>query len=371
MRKTGSVVCILLAAAVVLAAARLAPSLPGNARTYIERKYAGWNGVLHAWVYEGDGCGGSSLLGWLGKCAAAFEKANAGVYIEFEQVPAEKILFLNSAKLKPDLIFFPPGLLSTADGLAEINDDLLRPELRGLGGGHALPVAMGGYIWAVNPDADLQAVALPADTVSGKYSAAAICLLQDSGETEAPIPEYELDIGLAASAMESGILIDENAFARFRNGEFRQVLVSQRELAKLISLRSEGKGVNWQLEGGGDYVYTDQFLYAAILKNNTADAGARAALCSNFLHSMLADEMQKQLAGRGAFPVTEVWAHAGGSALAKLEAQLRRGRLIAPGCFSEYWNADPGSIVRDFTRGSFSQAEALRRLMLAGMRMGM
>ena len=79
MRKTGSVLCMLLASLAVLAAARLAPELPGNARTYIERKYAGWNGVLHAWVYEGDGCGASSLLGWLDNCAAAFEKAQPGV----------------------------------------------------------------------------------------------------------------------------------------------------------------------------------------------------------------------------------------------------------------------------------------------------
>ena len=371
MRKAGSVLCILLAVAVVLAAVRLAPALPGNARTYIERKYAGWNGVLHAWVYEGDGCGASSLLGWLRNCAAAFEKAHPGVYIEFEQVSAEKILFLNSAKLKPDLIFFPPGLLSTPDGLMEIEDDLLRAELRGLGGGHALPVAMGGYIWAVNPDAQLQADALPEDTVPGKYSAAAICLLQDGGETEAPVPEYELDIGLPASAQFDEIIIDKDAFARFRNGELRRVVVSQRELAKLIAQRNEGKGVNWQVEGGGDYVYTDQFLYGAVLKNNTQDGQARAALCGEFLHSLLDDEMQKQLAGRGAFPVTELWAHAGGSAPAALEAQLRRGSLIAPACFSEYWNTDPAAIVRDFTRGSFSQAEAVRRLMLAGMNMGM
>lgn len=371
MRKTGSVLCMLLASLAVLAAARLAPELPGNARTYIERKYAGWNGVLHAWVYEGDGCGASSLLGWLDECAAAFEKAQPGVYIEFEQVPAEKILFLNSSKLKPDLIFFPPGLLSTPEGLVEIPSDLPRKELQSLGGGHALPVAMGGYIWAVNPDADLQADALPEDTTFRKYSAAAICLLQGGGTADMPVPDYELDLGLATAVQAGEILTDENAFVRFQDGEIRRVLISQKELGKLISQRNEGKGVNWQLEGGGDYVYTDQFLYAAILKNNMEDAQARAALGGKFLHALLSDEMQKQLAGRGAFPVTEVWAHAGGSAHAQLEAQLRRGRLIAPGCFSEYWNVNSALIVRDFTRGEISHSEALRRLMLEGMNMGM
>lgn len=378
MKKTVTMLCMIMAILVVMAALRLQPDLPGDARTYIEKKYAGWSGVLHAWVYEGDGCASGSLAGWLNKCAATFEKTHTGVYIEYEYVTADRILFLNSATRRPDLIFFPPGLLSLPSGLAALSTDGLRAELAGLGGGYALPVAMGGYIWAVSGDADAAAACLPEDTASSKYSAAAICMLAQRQETDDSGPEilseYELDLGLDLAAMNTateeanaGIQIDENAYGKFRDGDAGRLLVSQREIGKLVQLRDAGKGASWTLEPAGDYVYSDQFLYGAIIANDADDGEARTALAEAFLRLMLTDDLQKALANYGACPVTEIWAYAANSAYAPLEVQLRRGKLIAPKCFSEYWNLDFAANVRNFASGGLTADEALRRLMLSGL----
>jgi len=194
-----------------------------------------------------------------------------------------------------------------------------------------------------------------------------VCLAAETeASEEMPGLQYELDLGLAAMASAG-----PDAYARFRTGEVSRLVVSQHDLWKLLQLRSEGKGPDWTLQDPGVYAYADRFLYAAIPAGNSDDAGVRAALAGEFLQTLLEDGMQRRLANYGAFPVTQVWAYAGGSETAVMEACIRQGRLIAPGCFSRYWNADFQEILQEFTEASISQDEAVRRLLLAGLDMRM
>ena len=149
-KKWRTALCMAVIALCLPAIAWTARRLPVQTRPLIEEKYAGWSGVLRIWVYEGW-TDGDSFAGWLNRCAAMFEKRRSGVYIEARYVDAAALAALETSGVRPpDMILFPPGVLKDADGLAPIDDSAVRPALRGLGGGYAIPVALGGYGWALN-----------------------------------------------------------------------------------------------------------------------------------------------------------------------------------------------------------------------------
>ena len=147
MRRFARCVCVLLLAALAVGAVRLARDLPPDRQRYVQQKYAGWNGVLRAWVCADWKCDGS-FIRWLNACAATFEKQHEGVYVEFTPVSREAMRTLRTSGIRPpELLLFSPGVLSSAADLALLDaSGALRPELRNVGQGYALPVAMGGYI---------------------------------------------------------------------------------------------------------------------------------------------------------------------------------------------------------------------------------
>ena len=343
MKRFLHLICLMAVAALLPAALMISRGLPADARPYVEQKYAGWNGVLRAWVCVDWECAGS-FTRWLNSCAAEFEKGHDGVYIEFTPVSADVLRKMSDSGIRPpELVLFSPGTLNDVSAFREWNaSDALRSELRGISG-HAFPVAMGGYIWVYNRElcdgapAVGSAFAMLPDDSARSFSAAAVALLSDApGDTpsENALPDAGLDLGLPASAaMEEAVspMIAEDAINRFINGELPAVIVSQAELARLIRLRDSGRGPDWACAAAGTAAYSDQLLMLGIVFQTGDAAEERMALAETFAMGLLEYGAQAKLSDIGAFSVTGERIYSDLSAYAQLDALLNGRELIVPG----------------------------------------
>lgn len=344
MKRLLHLICLLVVAALIPAALLISRGLPADTRPYVEQKYAGWNGVLRAWVCADWECAGS-FTRWLNACAASFEKRHDGVYIEFTPVSSDTLRRMGDNGIRmPELVLFSPGTLDDLSQLKQIDvPDALRDELRGIGG-YACPIAMGGYIWAYNreltagaPVADSAFAILPDDTARS-FSAAAVSLLSDipdADSSEEMLPDAGLDLGLPTSALaeeaEMGPMITDDAIDRFIRGELPAVVVSQAELARLIRLRDNGRGPDWDLAAAGSATYTDQLLMLGVVEQTGDAAAEREALAEAFAAGLFEYEAQAKLADIGAFSVTGERIYSDFSAYAQLDALLNSRKLIVPG----------------------------------------
>lgn len=282
--------------------------VPRDNSPLIHEKYAGWSGVLRIWACEELPLDG--IPGWINRCAQAFEKAHPGVYIEVRTVPGESVVLREESGVRPpDMILFPPGLLEDERGLAPL-DVSARANLTD--SPCALPVAAGGYLWAVSGDGEAE---LPPDEPFVRRSAA----IKHIGPPEAYMEETPLpgvDLGLPAM----------NAFLRGEAGRF---LATQTELAKLKRLSEQGRGPEWEARPGAG-AYTDQLCLLGV----RAQGGERQALSEAFAAHLLTEECQAMLGSIGACPVTDTMGQwAPGSAMAVLDAQLRREDLVTENVF--------------------------------------
>ena len=309
MRKMLSFICALILAALLPAAFFAVKQLPVDGGRLAAEKYAGWNGVLQAWVCSRWSCSGSFIT-WLNGCAAEFEKDHDGVYIEFTPVDESA---LHSGIRTPDMIFLSPGI----------------PDA----GGDALPVAMGGYIWVYNralTDAPPeQNITLLPDEPGRSFTRALQALM--SGEPDAEekaLPDAGIDLGLPASA--AAVNVDPDALDRFIDGELPALVVSQKELAKLIRLRDDGRGPDWACAPTGDHAFTDQVLLAAVSRGTDEASIQKQELCEAFRAQLLGDEAQAALAGIGAFSVTGETIYPGHSPYAPLDALLHSRPVVTP-----------------------------------------
>lgn len=359
--------------------------LPMDSRPLVAAKYAGWSGVLRLWVYEGWPSGSGGLTGWLNRCAAGFEKRHPGVYVQPQAVDAEAIAgFAGSGILPPDMLLFPPGLLDSPEGLAALDmPETLREPLRrcGMWNGtpYAAPVAMGGYIWALNTalmhgvPGDWRSTGLSPAVAEREdfrhWDAALLAMCAGRSAQAAPegaSPEMELpglDLGLAGSAtpaptaapepagallpcrLPEGFDFDDDAWRHFAGGEAPALLATQREVRRLEALSGQGKGPDWQLAVGAA-AFTDQLLCLAIVDKGDDD---RRALCEAFLNWLLSEDCQGGLAASGAFAVTDAPTGYGpGDVLLQLDTALRDPGLVAPNCFDKSWPEAAKNIVRDF-----------------------
>lgn len=270
MKKLRTAVCLAIICACLPGILLSAKRLPRDNRALVEKKYAGWSGVLRIWAFEGW-TGGDLMAGWINGCASAFEKSHPGVYIEVTYPGAEAVQQLGRTGVRaPDMVLFPPGLMDSPQGLAALSD-----------GSHACAVALGGYAWAVNDAAE--GTAIPPDEDWRSWTRAAESL----GEPGAIIEEIEIeppgiDLGLPAAASAA------DALTRFMNGELRAVPVTQREIARLLRLQDQGRGPEWRLQCSG--AWTDQVMYLSIV------AGGQEALSQEFLAHLLSPECQARLA---------------------------------------------------------------------------
>lgn len=331
-RKWRSVLCLAVIAACLPAIHLTARHLPLQTRPLIEEKYAGWSGVLRIWVFEGW-TDGDFFAGWLNRCAATYEKSHPGVYVEAKYVDAATMTALNESGMRPpDMLLFPPGMMARTDGLAALSDDEVMYALRGRGGGYAVPVAMGGYGWAVNrermdalpADWSARSVGVFADEPYRRWSAALERLLKITASMEETLPEPPgLDLGLPALADA------QDPWTQFANGELDAMPVTQREIARLTRLSDRGRGPDWTIAAGADF--TDQVLFMAIPEGD----GERQALAAEFLEHLLSAPCQSALASIGAFSVLDALTGYGGdSPYLPIDAALHSGTLAVPDAFA-------------------------------------
>lgn len=371
MRRILSIICALFVAALLPAAWMVSHGLPADTGSYVAQKYDGWNGVLQAWVCCEWKAGGSFIT-WLNRCAAEFEKAHEGVYIEFTPVSAQTLQDMWDSGLRvPEIIFFSPGTLGTHDGLRKLNTpDALRDDLRI--SDTALPVAMGGYIWVYNralcggaPDREqaLPLTMLP-DGHGRCFSAALIGLLSGERLVEETVPDMGIDLGLPANAdmREAALAISEDALDEFIDGSLPCLPVTQAELARLARLQESGRGPDWACGISGDFAWADQLLLLGLTEQEGTDFGERMALAEEFAHGLFEDDSQAALADTGVFSVTGRTIHTDFSAHAELDVLLNSRTLIVPEIFSEYSCANAAEIVREYCRGECSYAAALAKM---------
>ena len=367
MKKLRAVLCLLCLALLLPALARLRLTLPRDTHALVEKKYAGWSGVLRLWVCDGQSDGADSPAAWLNDCVFSYERAHEGVYVQWQTVDAEAIRGIaQGALLPPDMILFPPGLLPDGDGLIPLDAP---GGLRvASGDARALPVALGGYLWAINEAASDAAPALPVPEPFRRWDVALLSLWA-SGRPEAPTggadqpAPGDIDLGLTAwtevreggaTASPESLVPDENAWRRFINGEAFALPVTQREIRRLQALSDQGRGPQWRLvprEGG----FTDQIWYLGLV--DRPDAEAQRALCHSFAEHLLSEDCQGRLHRSGLFSVTDALSgYDAGDARLTLEVQLRAQPPVTPPAFGTRWQQDAEAIVRKFMEGNADAA---------------
>lgn len=373
MRKILTIICALLLAILLPVSFLVAQGLPADTGRYIEKKYAGWSGVLQAWICcEWNAAG--SFVSWLNRCAADFEKKHNGVYIEFTAVEASAMReMLESNVRKPELIFFSPGVLADSAGLISLEiPHSLRSDLQSTS--FAIPVAMGGYIWVYNSSlaasaparsADLN-LTLLADDAARRFSCAAIALLSGaSSESDDmdDMPDARLDLGLPVSAQSKGqIFQTSEALELFIEGKLPWTIVTQAELKKLFSLREKGRGPDWKCAPGGSFAWTDQLLLVSCVQQSGTAAQERIALAAEFAAGLFLSDAQQALSSIGAFSPTGEMIYSSFSPYAELDALLASRPLAHPDIFSEYSLRDHSSIVRDYCLNALSAGEAFSKM---------
>jgi hypothetical protein len=284
----------------------------------VAEKYAGWSGVLRVWAFEGW-TGGDKMAAWVGRCAASFEKSHPGVYVEVSYPGKEAIRSLSRSGVRPpDAVLFPPGLMESPDGLSPLP---ALPVRGSLGGDYAIPVALGGYAWAMNGEAD--GAAVPADEEWRSWSRAAAALGDPAASIEEIVPEPPgIDLGLPASS--------RTPLERFTAGELGAVPVTQRELAKLERLRDQGRGPEWTLRPGAQ-PWTDQVIYMAAV----ASGDERQSLAEELIGHLLSPECQTALTAQGLFSVLNApTGYPSGSAMETMDLSLLRQGLTTSTAFN-------------------------------------
>lgn len=395
MRKWFYALCLLISALLVALLPHARLLLPMDTHPLVEEKYAGWSGVLRLWVCETWQSGTGSLAAWLNRCISAFEKQHNGVYVQAQYVDADTVASMNDdGMLPPDMLLFPPSVLASAEGLSVLSlPENLRPSLAdsGLCGSalYAVPIAMGGYLWARNaalidrvPETWLAketTLAAPTPVSGHRWDAVllSLCSGQAANTGRAQMPEGALgglDLGLSIEdtpapsstfspppsappcQLPDDFHFDDDAWRRFINGEAAVMPVSQREIRRLQTLSERGKGPDWQLEHG-IHAFTDQLMSLAIVEH--PDGDARLDLCAEFMDFLLSEFCQGSLHRAAAFSVTDTASgYDASDPLILMEASLRSSCLRVPNSFDMRWSSIAESIVRK----CISESEDARQL---------
>ena len=391
MRRLRPILCALCLALLVPLLVHARRALPVDTAPLVAEKYAGWSGVLRLWVFEGWPCGAGSVSPWLSDCVARFERRHAGVYVQPTYVDAGALASMNDSGIsRPDMILFPPGVLEAPTGLTPLAiPNNVREALAstGVGNGvaYAVPVALGGYAWAINTallaelpaswhDIDSTMVA-PEPEPWRRWDAAllALCAAQrPNTETAQSDDGPGLDFGLVPAdtpaptptptanatqpcRLPDGFAFDASAWRRFVNGEAAAVPVTQREVRRLQALSAQGKGPEWRL--AGDCAFTDQLLSLAIPEK--PDGDPRVPLCDAFIRWLLSDECQGELCRASAFGVTDAPSgYSPGDPLNRMDAALRSDGLVAPNAFDTAWPETASDIVRKTLAGEVDPGQS-------------
>lgn len=342
MKKSLQLLCLAIALAMIPAAILIAGDLPADSSEFVQKKYAGWNGVLRGWIFSEWDAGGS-FNAWLNACAAEFENAHEGVYLEFTQVDEEALRQIHTSGIRrPDLIFFSPGVIEDDAGLIrpDMPADLL-PDLRNEA---FLPVAMGGYIWAVNRqmqnNVPTRAPDIHLPDEPGRHFSLAQEYMVQQGSDPVPLPDPGIDLGLAVANTKE----DTDALDLFINGELSALAVTQKEIARLIRLRESGRGPDWTSLPGGSCALADQLLSCAVADSEPD----RRQTAMDFAAYLCTRDCQQKLSSIAAFPVIRLDIYPAHSPYAALASMLQNLPLLTPDSISEYSDRNSADIVREF-----------------------
>lgn len=332
MKRSLHIIALILSFVLLLALFQISQSLPGDSGALVAKKYNSWSGVLRAWVCSRWSCDGS-FISWLNRCASEFEKSHPGVYIEFTAVTEQALNEAADSSLRPpELLFFSPGALENPAILESIPNG----PRAAISYDNALPVCMGAYAWVINtvlcdtiPNTPIH---LP-DETGRSFSKAAAGLAGAAQEIKLADPG--IDLGLAVSAAVPPSL------DAFINGDIPAIIISQRELSKLLRLRDAGKGPDWRCVPSGTSMYADQLLLGGVTVQHDEAASLRTPLALSFLDFLLRDECQQQLNSIGAFPATGRTIYPAASAYSTMEGMLHSLPLAAPELFWQTCELSP------------------------------
>lgn len=386
MRRLRSVLCLLCLLPVGFLLVKAWNTLPLDNQPLIARKYEGWSGVLRLWAFEGWPCGAGDFAPWINQCIRRFESEHPGVYIQPQFVDADELAgFHDIGVLPPDMLLFPPGLLDSPEDLVRLElPDGLRSPLRHCGmwdgTAYAIPVAMGGYMWALNRalidriPIDWQglddAMASPRPEAWRHWDAALLALCAGypaTSEENADLNRRDLsalDLGLSlpsatapaatpptgaavtARHLPKAFQFSDETWNLFINGELAAMPVTQREVRRLEKLSDLGRDPDWQLSAG-DAAFSDQLLCLSVVAKENSEA--QRDLCLDFASFIVQEECQSSLCLVSAFSVTDAPSgYAPGDPLAALDDALRDDALATPNCFAAGWADDANAIVRKF-----------------------
>lgn len=392
----------------------LAASIQAERPDYVREQYTSWTGVLRLWKCEGWQAGNGSLTGWLNACIEKFEKRNPGVYVQMTDVSAETMAeFMSAGANPPDLILYAPGMLDAPYHLVQMEAEMpLRKTLNAFGtwqgARYAVPVALGGYVMAVNSELlpetagnwrelsviekkdrnqQIPVLNAPADGAYTSWSAALISMFAGSCEqsgTDAPAPVGDgIDLGLMPGKAEPTERPDENhpeaipnalpiqlpgdfrktvsVYQRFASGEIAAMPVTQREIRRLQLLADTGKAPDWRAESIG-LLFTDQAALVSAVAYEREDGKERQSLCMDLIHLMLTAEMQSKLTASRAFPVIDLPPLYGNQAgMREIEMALSGDDLLTPPAFGDEWREYAARLMDETGAGEGTQ-EAYERI---------
>jgi hypothetical protein len=370
------IIAVLLLVAAVALGVRALDVLPADNAPEVRKKYDTWAGVLRVWVVEDWQVGTGSLERWLNVCAALFEKSCAGVYVNVQPVPADAVRnFLTTGVNPPDVIVYPPGLLSDAEGLRAFSVSAdYKTGLDAVGtyedARYAAAVLTDAHVWVYDPG---RLKSLPADM----YDVAAACRASDlpaliclnsglrpaegsarvlpgvdiglpGGPTATPEPE-----GTVACRVGANFLVSDAVYDLYKAGGVDAFVGDLSDLLR-ASQRSD-----WAAVVTGAAAWADDMALVSLVSREGERADERAALCEKYVGLLLSDG-QALAAKAGALPVARgANAYAGDLALAPVEAALENARHV---CAPAFGTRDVTSVGYAYVAGSLSADEGVEAL---------
>ncbi|MBQ3080194.1 MAG: hypothetical protein IJC48_09405 [Clostridia bacterium] len=391
MRKTLLIRFIL---AILLLSAALSVSdifdrLPASPGEIINEMYDGYSGILKLWICEGWTPGAGSLSRWLNSASERFEKTHDGVYVQISYVSPQTLAAFNYApENPPDILLFSSGMLNDKSDLIPIEaPETILPGLQTNLDGLCVPVAMGGWAWAVN--AQLTGtisgakIAFPNDEQYAHPSVALTAMLtgncEDTPSESGSSSRYGMDFGLPSPTLPpnetktqnrkrreiipgSESIQSDDAYRLFTLSEADALLVSQREISRLESLSQSGRAPDYRIITTGE-AYTDQVTYASACGLSKNHAEEKQALSKEFILFLLSDDMQSRLSSAKALRVTKGGAlYSSSSAFFELERFYTENRICTPGAFPQSTPAIPKEEIDSLLEGSGSAQDFFYRL---------
>ena len=371
MKKFVCLLCCCALLALGLALPGAGRILPYAGRTDAPQAYAG---VIRLWVWEEL----SFLSPWMSRCCQRFQRAFPGVYVYTKWVSEAEMRLCATGEIpSPDAVIYPSGMLASSQGLAEIRSSQVYSALNGQD--HALPVAMGGYLFCESiTDTDkngrVGALVCPEDTQHISYSAALIALCARYTDQESVVvrPGEGMDLGLITPAptvsskapekttcLPAALARREDACRMMAQGEAEAILISRRGYSALDALSQAGRSVEYAVRTPGA-PFTDQVYWFSVPQSENEERMQAAKELGYFL---LKEECQNCVDLGGVFSVVRMpQVYDGASGMTALEQALADSALLTAPPFGDGWRETAKNLWARCFSGEIDAWEALSRL---------